>query len=511
MPKITFVYPDFESLGIEYLMAVCLENGHKVDYVYYQAEDTFLGRKNRSIPFKEIAEKICATKPDVVAFSCVTDNYQYQLHCARALKEIMPKVITVFGGIHATSTPVKVLQNREVDCVAIGEAEKSFPEFLKNHKEDKTFILPENPIEGIVFKREGRVIGEFKEGTLPDLNELPFPYKAPFFLTLKELSHEYRIMTSRGCPFSCSYCFNAYMRRLRGKCILRQRKIENVIYELTLAKEGYPLKYVLFVDDSFTSDMEWVFEFCRIYKKEINLPFACISNPHYLNREIIKALSLAGCINMQIGVQSLSEELNNGILHRKTEHFKIADVISDLRRFGIMVQVDHMLGIPGDTLKIQEESALFYNKYRPNLISVFWLTYYPKTPIVEIVKQKQLLSDDDINRIEDGRRITEESYLTGGSSSNLKPYYSIALLFNYLSILPKMFIRFLVCSRLYRILRIKNYFISTALPRAIQSIFNPKDFRGRSHIIRFIYNLFFRMGKLSIVYMIGLASSNLLT
>ena len=111
MPKLTFVYPDFESLGVQYLMAVCLEDGHEVDFVYYQAEDQFLGRRANSIPFRQIAEKIAKTQPHIVAFSCVTDNYQHQLSCARALKEIMPGVITIFGGIHPTAVPEKVLQN----------------------------------------------------------------------------------------------------------------------------------------------------------------------------------------------------------------------------------------------------------------------------------------------------------------------------------------------------------------------------------------------------------------
>ncbi len=495
MAKITFVYPDFESIGIEYLMAVCLEDGHEVEYVYYQAEDVYLGKKRKAIAFGEIAKKISETHPHIAAFSCVTDNYQYQLCCAMALKEIMPSVITIFGGIHPTSVPEKVLQNDEVDGIAIGEAEKSFSDFLRSGNVDTTFILPENHIEGMVFKKQGRLIGEFKEGALADLNELPFPHKTPFFSSLKDSRHEYRIITSRGCPYSCSYCFNSYMPKLRGKCIIRQRTVDNVIRELVFAREYYSLKHILFFDDSFTSNMEWIFEFCRRYKKEIGLPFACIANPHYLNTKIIESLSSAGCINMQVGIQSLSEGLCGSILHRKNDRVKIVQAIDDLRRFGIMVQVDHMLGIPGDTLKIQEEGALFYNKYRPNLISIFWLTYYPKTPIVEIAKQKNLLTDNDINRIEEGKSLTEESYLTGGSTSNPKPYYSISLLFNYLPILPKWLISFLVHSRLYRILRIKNYYISTALPRVIQSIFNRKDFRGRSHIIRFIDKVFFQRLK----------------
>ena len=67
MAKITFVYPDFENLGIEYLMAVCLRNGHEVDFVYYQAEDTYLGRKIKNISFQKIAKKVAKTQPHIAA------------------------------------------------------------------------------------------------------------------------------------------------------------------------------------------------------------------------------------------------------------------------------------------------------------------------------------------------------------------------------------------------------------------------------------------------------------
>lgn len=497
MTKITFVYPDFESLGVEYLMAICRNDGHKVDFVYYQAEDTFLGRIGKTIPFQQIAKKIADTQPHIVAFSCVTDNYQFQLRCAKDLKEIMPNVITIFGGVHPTAVPDKILQNAEVDCVAVGEAEKSFSDFLKEGKSDDTFILPDKPIKGIVYKKEGKLVGKFEEGPLVDLDTLPFPYKTPFFLSLKGSSREYRIMASRGCPYSCSYCFNSFYHKLRGKSIFRQRTVDNVIDELIWAKSLYPLKYILFIDDSFTTNSEWIFEFCKRYKKEIGIPFACVSIPHYITRKKAEVLSSAGCIHVEIGIQSLSEEICSEILHRKSSNTKIAEVISILKDVGIMVQVDHMLGIPGDTLKLHEESAIFYNKYRPNIITTFWLNYYPKTSIVEIAKQRGVLTERDISNIEGGKRLTRESCLTGGSMSNPKPYYSISLLLNYLPILPKFLVSFLVCSRLYRIFRVKNFFISAAIPRFIHSIFNPKDFRGRGHIIRFVDKIFVQKLKRS--------------
>lgn len=152
--RITFVYPDFESIGIEYLMAICINEGHDVNFVYYHVEDISLGMKNEHISFQSIAQKIADTQPHIVAFSCVTDNYQSQLGCARAIKEIRPTVATIFGGIHPSTVPELVLRNPEVDCVAIGEAEKSFSAFInKCRVHNNVLILPDKPIKGIAHKR----------------------------------------------------------------------------------------------------------------------------------------------------------------------------------------------------------------------------------------------------------------------------------------------------------------------------------------------------------------------
>ncbi len=494
--RITFAYPDYESLGVEYLMAVCLREGHDADFVYYDANDAILGKAEKSISFRRIAEKIAATSPHIAAFSCVTDNYRHQLQCAGMLKEIMPDVITVFGGIHPTAVPERVIRNPNVDCVAIGEAEESFITFLKEGWRNDSFSLPDNPIPGLIFKKEGKLVGEFKEGHLADLNALPFPHKFPFFAVLKGASYAYKIMTSRGCPYRCSYCCNSYLHMLRGRSVFRQRSVSDVIDELVDAMRRYPIKYISFIDDSFTTRSDWIFEFCEHYKKEIGLPFSCVANPHYLDRRKAEALSAAGCVYVQIGVQSLSEDMCSEVLHRKSSNARIAEVIRDLKETGIMVHVDHMLGIPGDTLERQEESAAFYNLHKPDIIMVFWLTYYPKTAIIETAKKAGILTEEDLTNIEEGIPLTGGTTNKGGSLRNPEEYYAIAFLFNYLPILPTFFVSFMLRTRLYRLFKIKSYSLSTALPHFIQSLVNRRYFIGRSHIMRFLNKVVtFNRGK----------------
>jgi radical SAM superfamily enzyme YgiQ (UPF0313 family) len=489
--NITFVYPDFENLGIEYLMALCKKVGHKVALVYCQVENSYLAKKQQTISLKKIVKKIITTNPDIVAFSCVTDNYQYQLKYAKALKKIRKDIITVFGGIHPTAVPKLVLREKAVNAIAIGEADISFIQFLKQCHKDAKLILPEKKVDGIVFKKKGKLIGEFTEGPLVDLDKLPFPYKEPFFASKEDLAQEYRIITSRGCPYNCTYCFNSFIRNMRiNKKIIRQRSVENVIKELLWAKKQYNIKNIFFIDDSFTTNKQWITQFTNVYKKKIGLPFACIANPDYIDKIIVKLLKNAGCVFVQIGVQSLCKKISNGILNRAATKEKISQVIKDLKTVKIMVQVDHMLGIPSDTIENQENAVLYYNLYRPDLISVFWLTYYPKTPIIKTALRRGILKTSEVKKIETGQKITKGSIHNGGSLKNPKPFYSIQLLMNYLYFLPKWLVSFLIKTKTYRLLSIKNYHISTAVPRAILAVVDKRYFTGRTLLFTYLKKLF---------------------
>lgn len=488
--KIVFVYPDFENLGVEYLMATCLESGFDVEFIAYEAENSYFNKK-RELSVLSIARQIAKTKSDIVAFSCVTDNYRNQLECAKSLKEIAPNTSTIFGGIHVTALPEKVLQESCVDSIAIGEADVSLPKFLKEcHKQNGKVIFPSTSIDGIVFKNDNKMVGEFKEGQLADLNMLPYPYKEPFFPDKRGLANEYRIITSRGCPYSCTYCFNSFLYEMRGKKVIKQRSVENVINELIWAKDKYLIKKVFFIDDSFTTNRRWIREFSEQYKRKVKLPFACIANPDYIDNEVAELLRSAGCVFIQIGVQSVSKDISEKILKRAATREKITQAISCLKDAGIMIQVDHMLGIPGDNIENQEESILFYNKLRPDLISVFWLTYYPKTPILKEAIRLNLLSLSDIENIENGIRITEASFHNGGSMKDPSEYYGIHFLFNYLPFLTSRIVETIILRKIYRKILIKNYYITTVIPRVLHCFFDRRYFVGRNLLLSFVQRLY---------------------
>jgi radical SAM superfamily enzyme YgiQ (UPF0313 family) len=216
------------------------------------------------------------------------------------------------------------------------------------------------------------------------------------------------------------------------------------------------------------------------------LPFWCLTHPLYLNRDKIKTLKLAGCNSITIGVQSLSEEINARILNRQSDRNKIAEDIQGFKDHGILVQVDHILGIPDDSLEVEEEAVRFYSENKPDILSVFWLTYYPKVAILDIALDKGPLTAEDINRLEEGLKVTPGNFHLGGSLRDSRDYYAISFLLNYVPLLPRFLIRLLIKTRLYRGLRVRNFYLAVALPRVLISLKNKRDIIGRNNLVRFI-------------------------
>ena len=182
MANIVFVYNDYEHLGTANLLTVVKKHGHQAVYVHYKYEDAFIGDYAR-VDYENIADRVAESHPDLVCFSCVTSNFQSQINAARACKKRIPEAITLFGGIHPTIVPERVLKYPEVDGLVMGEGELVFPAFLEMCQHNGWFGLPDQkPPDGVTFKKNGVVKGHFTMAPMiRNLDALPFPDKTPFY------------------------------------------------------------------------------------------------------------------------------------------------------------------------------------------------------------------------------------------------------------------------------------------------------------------------------------------
>lgn len=405
--KVQFIYNGAENLGIEYLSSFLKSKGHTTSLLFDPAifsgdqliNNKLLSKINNIDGL--IVKKSVKEKPDLIAFSCFTGNYQWCLTIAKKIKSVS-RIPIVFGGVHTTAVPNEVLANSCVDYIIIGEGEYAFLDLIQYLGNQKEKTISE--INNLGYKREGKLYLNNVREYIKDLDSMPFPDKELFYKKIPLLAENYLIVTSRGCPFNCTYCSNNmyHCTYISEKNHLRIRSPENVIQELKIAKSNWNPKLINFADDVFSSSKVWLQKFIPLYKSEINIPFFCSVHPNTMTKEIAELLKSGGCWLVTMGVQSGSERIRKDVFHRFGTNEQIMKSIGYIKKAGIKISVDNIFGAPGETEADLKLGLEVYYKTNPDRILTFWLTYYPNTEIIKIAIDKKELLPRDINRINNG-------------------------------------------------------------------------------------------------------------
>ena len=483
--KISFVYGAYENLGIEYLSAVLKQAGHKTELIFdsrlfddHYTQIRFLSRLFNNK--KRIIQKIIDSNPGLLAFSVVTDDYIWACDIASEIKRRLD-VPVVFGGIHPTSVPERIIQKDCVDFVIIGEGEYALLELvekLENKRRDYK-------IENLWAKQNGQIISNPLRTLIQDLDSLPFPDKELYYEKFPFFREDYRITTSRGCIFNCTYCYNNVLRKVysQDNNYFRRRSMENVLQELNLAKAKYKIKRVQFYDDTFTADSDWLREFSLRYKKEIDLPCSVSVHPQTVNKPVLDCLKRLSCFEIQMGVQSLNPGIRRDVLHRDYTEAKIEQAIRLFTAADIKCVVDNMSGLLGEVEDDFIYTIKFYNKVRPHRISDYYLSYYPKTDILEMARKQGVLTDEKIVDLETG--LASRPFALGGTFTKFSIDERLHFFMALFSFLPQALNEFILAKKLYRFFPKKPYVISVI--RRILDIKSKKDINAQRYYQRYSY------------------------
>ncbi|MEI7482011.1 MAG: radical SAM protein [Elusimicrobiota bacterium] len=426
--KVTFLHNGYESLAVEALSAALKKAGIETSLVIDPClfnESGFWRLKGPAhfFDFKNEAMALLkAEKPDLLCFSVFTDNYRWALSWADAAKKELG-VPVVFGGIHPTSVPEKVISHNCVDYVCVGEGDRALPALaLALAAKDSP------PIANIWSKKDGAVI---KGETAPplDLDSLEFSDKDIFYSSYSFFNGGYLISASRGCPFACAYCANnIYARLYGGRKYARSRSPGHVLKELALAKEKWRPGFVHFTDEVFNRDTAWLETFLPRYKTEIGLPFSCFIYPDLLDAKTAGLLKEAGCFKIQLGVQTFDGGRRLETLKRPSSNKKIAAAIDMLRRENVYTVCDSILGLPGDTQKDLLNLAGFYAEHTPDQNEVFFLKYYPGTELTIKTAEEGLLKPAELAAIDAGEGPSGIISRPTGTQPELDRFFTLFLI-----------------------------------------------------------------------------------
>ena len=189
------------------------------------------------------------------------------------------------------------------------------------------------------------------------------------------------IITGRGCPYDCAFCFNkAYSDLYGGKGRrFRRRSPDNVLRELKEVTANHDVRFILFMDDTFILQDKWLHEFMTRYKAEIGLPFWCQVRANLVTDEKIALFKDAGCVSVSFGLEAGNDELRNAVLNRNMSREEILGAAEILRRHDIAFMTNNMLGLPTGNLETDFETLELNAQCRPAYANVFLFQPYPKT------------------------------------------------------------------------------------------------------------------------------------
>ncbi|MFH1997539.1 MAG: radical SAM protein, partial [Patescibacteria group bacterium] len=371
-------------LGLAYLHSYLESCGNNIRSLY-------LNHCSYKKCFETINRAIEEFSPVIIGLQMFSANRSSNYRLIEHINKKYPNIHLVLGGIHSTIMYKQLLETYPFLTIVIGEGEITFSELVKEFRKEN-FDL--KSIDGIAFNYNGSVIKTGHRKLIDNLDILPFP-KHDLFFDDKRTSG--CLLTSRGCPFNCSFCA---LRAISERTV-RYRSPKNVVDEIEYMVNKFPKMTQLWIhDDSFFLDNQRVIEICDdIIRRKIKMRFLCSGRAKPLSKEMVDKLENANFKKVLLGLESGNEK----ILQSCHKAISQEDVLNAFRLFSgssIGIYAFLIIGLPGETLETIMETINFVKKlqrikyiyYRNTSIPI--LSIYPGTEVYEIARAKNLINDD---------------------------------------------------------------------------------------------------------------------
>jgi anaerobic magnesium-protoporphyrin IX monomethyl ester cyclase len=368
-----FVLP---PLGLAYMAALLTERNYDVKIV-----DLNVGQDKQAIPDNNW---------DLVGITLDTSRYYKGMKYARTLKSKGTKVVV--GGPHASFMADEILGSGSADFVVRGEGEHTMLELVTALREGGNL----EQIKGLSYISDDQLIHNDDRAYPDNLDALPFParhllemdkYRTSKLGTRSITS----ILTSRGCPYQCSFCASS---KLAGTS-WRARSVESIIEEIQLVKDAYDYRAFAFVDDNFTMKPQRMIDLCKeICKRDWDIHWWCFSRVDTIvkNPEMVSLMYEAGCRSTYIGIESRNQETLDSY-NKKISADISREAISILKSNKIEMTASFIIGGLNENKEMVEDTLRFAKSLNPNTVSFTILTPYPGTDLFKQVEDRIITFD----------------------------------------------------------------------------------------------------------------------
>lgn len=400
--KILFIDPPFKSfagifslyfpLGLAYLAGAVKKAGFECSILDMDAALPKEGTLNFSREYEQYTNYVTALnddkhptwqllcrlvkehRPDVIGITALTTKFGSVIQTARLCRKALPDVPIIIGGAQASTMPELAASIPEVDYVLRGESDEAMPDLLQTISSRGDF----SKVAGLTWKSNGKIIHNPDRAFVQNLDSIAFPDRQALLNQDHYSTEDMGIMlTSRGCPFRCSYCFHMWERKVR------YRSIDSIIEEIMQINREFNTTQFSIKDDSFTVKKSHVLKLCEAFQKlPFKITFNCTTRVDLVDDELMKAMKAAGLSQLSIGIESGSARILKET-DKDITHEQILEAASLFNRHKIFWTGYFMIGLPSETEEDILKTIRFLRKAKPCYGGLGVYNPFPRTKLFD--------------------------------------------------------------------------------------------------------------------------------
>lgn len=392
-------------LGVAYLAAISARRGDDV-CVY-----------DGNVEREPLADVVRGFRPDVVGISANTIQVKSAWRDAAVVRE-QSDALVVLGGPHPSMLPAESLERPAVDVVVRGEGEDTWDDICAaiDGVDRSRWLEAVGKVAGVSYRCGASVSHNMNRPPRKDVDSLPYP--AYQYLKMDRYTNlqptidavrgpSYPILTSRGCPYQCSYCSQI------GPRLWRSRSPENVVAEWRWLVRELGAREIGVLDDSFNIDRDRVMRICDLIIAEgLNrVPWIMINGirANIADVEMLTRMREAGCIRTAFGVESGNQRILDDVIGKHLTLEQVRRAFAAARSAGLETIGFFIIGLPGESEATMDDTIRFACELDPLVANFSMATPYPGTRMYETVKRsgRMLVSDYDDYAFFEGRAAFE--------------------------------------------------------------------------------------------------------
>lgn len=365
-----------------------------------------------------ISKTVLDNNIDVIAAGGLTAQYWAIKEIIDSAKKVKPDIIAWVGGGIITSDPITAMQALETaDVGMVGEGEITVCELAEATENELDF----DTVDGLVYKKNGLWVETNRRAEIMDLDTLPYPdyegfefgeviNKEPTDMFAIAGGHFACVSFGRSCPFNCTFCFHPSGSKYR------KRSLDSAFAEIDWLLERYDIRNIYVTDELFSSNMDYVRDFCERIKKR-NLGFMIQLRVDFVTEELVKLLKESGCISALLGLESA----DNTILKSMRKHITIEQIEKALKilyESGLNSQGTFIFGDLEETTDTAMKTIQWWKEHPQYLIKLAFIIVYPGSYLYKVACEKGIIKDK-IQFIKDGCPYINVSKMTDKEYADL--------------------------------------------------------------------------------------------